>query len=171
MTHEFAHKKNADPLKMLILQSFATLFFFIPLLKDIQKYFFIAKEVEADAYVRKVMGSTKSVQDALVKLLTTTSTLPTTVASFVDFSAIEERILILSGKKSKINYKFPLRNTLVSMLFLAIIFLVNQMPVYAVETPQSTHEYYYCSDSNNQNNRSDSTNHESFTPIFYTTAN
>src|SRR5581483_5490732 len=51
LIHESYHLKNKDPLKILLSQIAASMFFFVPTLKDIHSYYILSKEIAADQLV------------------------------------------------------------------------------------------------------------------------
>ena len=69
LLHERHHLARRDPLKTAISRVLASAFFFLPVVRALQKQYILAKEIEADDYVLRSQGSNRSLLGALYKLL------------------------------------------------------------------------------------------------------
>ncbi len=69
LLHEYYHLQRRDPLKVMVAQALSSAFFFLPVMREMQRQFLLAKEIEADAYALRRQGSNKPLLGALYKLL------------------------------------------------------------------------------------------------------
>ncbi len=140
LTHESYHLKNRDPLKILFSQIATSMFFFVPTLKDIHKYYTLSKEVAADELAIKY---TKDLRSALSKLLLGPSPSLSGVASFAADNDLEQRINILTNAE-KLSLRISFARLTMSLLVLVAALTVLNMPVYAIEDNHETHSYFIC---------------------------
>ncbi len=56
LLHESYHLKHRDPLKIILSQVATTMFFFVPILKDIHSHYALSKEISADLQANKTKG-------------------------------------------------------------------------------------------------------------------
>lgn len=145
LTHELSHIKNYDPFKIMLTQVVTAMFFFVPILKDFQKYFALTKEVDADRLALSAEGGSSDLKMALVKLLNGQSASAEIVARFTDNSDLEERIAILVDKNKTSYLKVSGLNIALTLLFFISLIVFIQIPVYAVETSTTKHSYFICS--------------------------
>ncbi len=131
--HESYHLKNHDPLKILLGKTSAIMFFFIPLLRDIQKYYAFLKEIAADEEVIR-NGNKHSLISVLSKLMVSPSPKFAGVAALVNINDLEKRILYLSGKQIKNTSKPSIANIFISVLVVVFSLMIINTPVYAVNT-------------------------------------
>jgi Zn-dependent protease with chaperone function len=127
--HEISHKKSADPFKILILSVCASVFWYIPLLKWLLNQYKIAREILADQYAIRRMGSSVELGSALLKLVKRGPAfdMPFTYASFADTS-VNYRINQILDPQAKISFKPPFSSTLISLkivLFISVLFIYN----------------------------------------------
>ena len=132
LIHERNHIKNNDPAKILLGQVFTSMFFFIPVLKDIHHNFVISKEIDADRSVVTELGNNKSLKAALTKVLTFSYIPPVIVAAFAEKTNLEERIMILTHIKSSRSIKISYGKVLVSLVVFIAIGVFIQTPLYSV---------------------------------------
>ena len=143
LIHESYHVKNRDPLKILLSQIAASMFFFIPTLRDVHNYFILSKEINADQLVIQSKG-TKQLKFALLKLLANPVPAISGIANFVSSNDLEQRIKVLTSQTSKVGARLSPIKLLVSfMVFATALFLLN-LPVYAVENGMDDHTLFMC---------------------------
>lgn len=131
LLHEGYHLKNHDPLKILLGKTSAIMFFFIPLLKDIQNYYAFSKEIAADEVVIK-NGNKDSLISVLSKLMVLPSSKFVGIATLADINNLEKRILHLSGKQIRNTFKPSPTNILLSTFVVVFSLIIVNAPVYAV---------------------------------------
>lgn len=143
LVHESYHVKNRDPLKILLSQIAASMFFFIPTLRDVHNYFILSKEINADKLVIQSKG-VKQLKLALLKLLSFSMPSISGVATFANSNDLEQRIKVLTSQTYNVGAKPSSIKLLVSlMVFAAALFLLN-LPVYAVENGMDDHTLFMC---------------------------
>lgn len=145
LIHERNHINNNDPAKILLGQVFTSMFFFIPVLKDIHNSFVISKEVDADKSVFAELRSNRSLKSALTKVLTFSYMPQGLVAAFAEKTNLEERIMALTDKKNNKNIKFSITKTVISLLVLIGIGLFLHTPIYSVGN-SNNHSYLLSTD-------------------------
>ncbi len=146
LLHESYHLKNHDPLKILLGKTSAIMFFFIPILKDIQKYYAFSKEIAADEVVIK-NGNKNSLISVLSKLMMSPPPKFVGVAALINIDDLEKRILYLSGKQIKHTFKPSAKNILLSTFVVVFSLILVNAPVYAVnlhEESMDNHALFIC---------------------------
>lgn len=146
LLHESYHLKNHDPLKILLGKTSAIMFFFIPILRDIQNYYAFSKEIAADEVVIK-NGNKNSLISVLSKLMVTDSPRLAGVAALANINDLEKRILYLSGKQIKNTFKPSFTNILISTFVVLFSLIIVNAPVYALNLPSESidnHTLYIC---------------------------
>lgn len=137
LLHESYHLKNNDPLKILLGKTSAIMFFFIPLLRDIQSYYAFSKEIAADEVVIR-NGNKHSLISVLSKLMVSPSPKFAIVATLTNVNDLEKRILYLSGKQIKNTFKPSVANIFISVLVVVFSLMIVNAPVYAVNTNEDS---------------------------------
>ncbi|CAG7644493.1 Protease HtpX [Paenibacillus solanacearum] len=126
--HERFHGRHADPLKTFLLSLFATMFWYIPLMKWFHQQYKIARELLADQYAIDRMGTSADIGSALLKLMKKglpAGPMSLAHVSFADTS-VNYRIRQILDPEEKAPLKLPLTLTMISvhiMLSLTILFL------------------------------------------------
>ncbi len=138
LAHERNHLNNRDPLKILLGQVITTMFFFIPILKDLHNFFALTKEIEADKAAVKALGDNTHLKNALSKILNpfTPNFIP--VAALAEVTNMEARILSLKGVKTE--FKISYNRIFFSLIMVLVTFAMLKTPVYSVGNEKS-HEY------------------------------
>lgn len=134
--HESYHIQNHDPLKIILSQTASLMFFFIPILREIQQYFALSKEVAADNIAIKY-GDRESLISVLNKLLVAPAPAFNGVAALASLGDLEKRILYLTGKQKKAVFKPSLLNISLSTFIVLFSMVVVNTPVYAVRVDDS----------------------------------
>ncbi len=142
LLHEYTHLQNKDPLKILLLKSITSMFFFIPILKDIQNYFMLAKEIDADQMVMADINNKPYLKSALTKILGS-SLNKFNIANFSESTILEQRILIASGYKKKVTFRASSQSIIVSLLSILLFFTFIKSPL-VISEPNSTKYEYFC---------------------------
>lgn len=139
LAHELNHVKNRDPLRILLSQVITTMFFFLPVFRDLHNYFALCKEIEADKFAIKTLGNSLHLKKALGKILTpfTINFIP--VAAFAEKTNIETRILSIKGIKTNFNISYS--RIVLSVIMILLTLVVLKTPVYSVGN-ENSHEYF-----------------------------
>lgn len=136
LLHESYHLKNYDPLKIILSKTLSSVFFFIPILKDLQRYYFLTKEIAADGEAIKA-GGRQVLASALSKFLRSPSPLLNTAATLVNTDDLEKRILYIGGKQKAFSFKPSIFSMSVSIFFMIVVlFVLISTPVYAVRNQE-----------------------------------
>jgi Zn-dependent protease with chaperone function len=138
LAHERSHLNNRDPLKILLGQVITTMFFFIPVLKDLHNFFALTKEIEADKAAIKSLGGSIHLKNALSKILIpfTPNFIP--VAAFTQLTNIEARVLSLKG--SPADLKVSYHRIFISLIIVGTTLAILTTPVYSIGN-ETSHEY------------------------------
>jgi beta-lactamase regulating signal transducer with metallopeptidase domain len=127
--HELYHKKHRDPLKIFLLSLFASIMWYIPILKWFHQKYKIIREVLADHYAINRQGTPVDLGSALLKMLKTVNraNMPFSYVSFADTS-VNYRIKYILDPQTEIPLKLPFMLTITSIyvfLMLCILFLIT----------------------------------------------
>ncbi len=144
LLHESSHLRNHDPIKIILTQVISSMFFFLPILKDFQQLFTLAKEVDADNLVIVNKGTSRDLRSALKKLLSHATPTTISVAPFMQSTMLEERVLILTGITKKIPLNLSITRLSISLGVVIIALLFLTVPLYAMETNPNEHAYLVC---------------------------
>ncbi len=145
LLHESYHLKNYDPLKIVIGKAASYMFFFIPILKDVNRYYVLSKEVAADNLAIK-NNRKRSLISALSKIVTTDE-IPgfSGVAALAGTSDLEIRISYLTNRQNKILFRPTFLNLFLSVIVLVTSFIILNSPVNAMEMDdRSMNSYFLC---------------------------
>jgi hypothetical protein len=124
--HEDYHRKRRDPLRILLLETVATTFFFLPLVREWVVRFKIQIELAADRYTIAQAG-TEALAGALYRLLTVTpravSTPPIVLAGL---SATPARIALLLGERHSLEPISPQRvlSSIGTLVIVCLVFML-----------------------------------------------
>ncbi len=121
------------------------MFFFIPILKDVDRYFIFSKEIAADNLAVKNDGK-KFLLSALSKLITTPTPKFSGVAALANTDNLERRIQYLAGGRSKILFRPSLLNLAFSVVVLlaSTIFLNAPVHAFSMNDDQMNQSYFLC---------------------------
>lgn len=135
LLHESYHVKNHDPLKIILGQTASSMLFFIPILKEMQRYFVLSKEIAADNMAVKY-GDRRSFIAVLNKLLTFPAPYFNGIANLASLDNLEKRILYLTDNQKKVIFRPSLGSVLLSIIITLFSLMIVNVPVYTV----SAHE-------------------------------
>ncbi|MBI2040070.1 M56 family metallopeptidase [Candidatus Microgenomates bacterium] len=130
LLHELSHLKNRDPLKIIIGKTFTYIFFFIPIIYELQKHYLFSKEITADKVVIK-NGLRNQLIAVLSKLLVIDSPKVSFLPALINLDNMERRILILSGKQGRTAFRPTFLGAFLSILALIFSLIIVNTPVYA----------------------------------------
>jgi len=143
LLHETYHLKHRDPLKILLSQVAATMFFFAPILRDIHNHYALSKEISADQQAIKMKGL-KGLRSALVKAFSYSNPSLSGITAFTNESSLEKRIMFLTNRKNKPGIKISGIKLLVSFIVFTFALILLNLPVYAIEMDENHHAYFIC---------------------------
>lgn len=143
--HESYHLKNYDPLKIVIGASIARMLFFIPALKDLQKYYALSKEIAADSMAIQNTGK-QPLLNSLSKLITLNNPKFSGVAAFASIDDLEMRIKYLSGLQRQVLFRPSIFSISLSIIVILFLIVVLKAPVYAmgIDEQSMNTSYYVC---------------------------
>lgn len=139
LLHESYHVRNHDPLKIILGQTASTMFFFIPILKEIQQYFALSKEIAADNMATKY-GNKQSLISVLNKLLIAPTPYFNGIAALASLDDLEKRILYLIDNRKKVTFRPSLISVFLSSLIVVFSFIIVNVPIYAVSAHEGSME-------------------------------
>jgi Zn-dependent protease with chaperone function len=87
LAHESYHVRNRDPLKVLLVTTFARAFFFIPAIGELSRSYLIQKEILADQFAANAVGKAY-LSKALYKVLSGTK--PQELRVFAGFADVRD---------------------------------------------------------------------------------
>lgn len=124
--HEAYHHKHADPFKVFVLSLFASVFWYLPILKHIHSNYKVIREVLADRHAVDQTGSIADLGRALLKLLKQRQAAPAMTVCHVSFAdtAINYRIQRILDPKTEIPVFLPVKSVLLSI---SAILLLSQL--------------------------------------------
>lgn len=135
LIHESYHIKSRDPLKIILGKTASLMFFFLPIIGDIQNFYVLIKEIAADELAIKD-GNRKHLLSVLSKLLETERLRLAGVAA-LDSSDLEKRIFYLTSEKEKVIFKPSLTGILLSSLVIVFTLVIVNTPVYALNSQET----------------------------------
>ncbi|MBN3524135.1 M56 family metallopeptidase [Paenibacillus apiarius] len=126
--HEMYHLKHRDPLKTFAVSLFASIMWYLPILKWSRQKYKIAREVLADHYAISRLGTPAHLGSALFKMLKRgqAAPMPFSYVSFADTS-INYRIQQLVDPETDDSWKLPFTPAMISLqvlLALCAMFIV-----------------------------------------------
>ncbi len=143
LLHESYHLKSHDPLKILVGQAASHMFFFLPVLGDVYKYYALSKEIAADGVAIK-MGQKESLLSALSKLINLNNPRFSGVAALASTNDLEKRIRVLTRTQDKILFRPSLLNVSLSLIVLLFSFIILNAPVHAIGMDDQSMGNSYC---------------------------
>ncbi|MGP7817690.1 M56 family metallopeptidase [Niallia sp. 01092] len=127
--HEAYHQKKLDPLKSFLTHLFATVIWYIPLLKWISQQYIIIQEVMADDYAIKKSGNPIDISNALLKMIKNRQQKKQlfTYVSFAE-SSVNYRIKYILDPDKAYSVRLPFLSTIASLnifVILSILFIIT----------------------------------------------
>lgn len=95
LLHEELHAQRRDPLRTVIARAWAAMLFFLPVLKDLARYHYVRKEIEADAHSIQRQGTRRHVASALYRLTASPGNCPSGATAFGEPATVEARLEVL----------------------------------------------------------------------------
>lgn len=135
LLHESYHLKNYDPLKIILSKTLSSVFFFIPILKDLQRHYLLTKEIAADTEVIKQSGR-EVLMSVLSKFITARFSYLNSVATLASPDDLEKRILYLGGRQKAVSFQPSVFSISISIFMIVVLFALISTPVYAVRNKE-----------------------------------
>jgi beta-lactamase regulating signal transducer with metallopeptidase domain len=137
LLHEKAHLKALDPLKLLFGKTISTMFFFLPIFKELYKNMNATNEILADRFVIEYQKENSHLRRVLRKILAAPQVTLTTLPSISHPDYLEIRIRRLVNPSATKNFGVSIRNLLISASFIILSLILIQTPARAfqIETP------------------------------------
>lgn len=149
LLHESYHLKNYDPLKIVFGKVLSYMFFFIPTLQEVDKYYAFSKEIAADDLAIKKTNK-ESLLSALSKMISIESPRFSGVAALGNIDNLEKRINYLTGKQTKVLFRPSTLNLLLSIIVVSASFVILNAPVNAMGMDDSADNSYFLCPYGNQ---------------------
>lgn len=146
LLHEQSHLKNHDPVKVLVGKTFSSMFFFLPIFRELNKNIEAVNELLADQWTISHQESPTFLRGALKKILAAPQLNLAAVsnASGPDYFEIRIHRLINPGVKHK--FRLSLVSLVTTFVFALISWFLLQTPVNAAHMDtQSDSTYFLCS--------------------------
>lgn len=146
LLHEQSHLISHDPVKVLLGKTFASMFFFLPIFRELHKNIEAVDELLADQWTIKHQNNSTFLRGALKKILASPQLNVATVsnASGPDYFEIRIHRLINPGTKHK--FRLSLVSLVTTFLFVLVSWFLLQTPVSASHKDmQSNSTYFLCS--------------------------
>ncbi|HCE30979.1 TPA: hypothetical protein DEQ89_03105 [Candidatus Daviesbacteria bacterium] len=146
LLHEQSHLISRDPIKVLIGKTFSSMFFFLPIFRELHKNIEAINELLADQWTISHQQKSIFLRSALKKILAAPDLNLATVsnASGPDYFEIRIHRLIDPGTKCKL--RLSIVSLLTTFLFVLVSWFLLQTPVSAFHTnSMETSAYFLCS--------------------------
>ena len=154
LLHEQSHLMNRDTLKVLIGKTFSSMFFFLPIFRELHKNTEAINELLADQWAIGYQEKTTFLRSALKKMLLSPQLDFATVsnASGPDYFEIRIHRLVNPGIKYHSNVSLKSLLTGIIFIFLSWFLLITPVNASHMET-QSNYDYFLCSEDQSCPNR------------------
>jgi Zn-dependent protease with chaperone function len=130
LLHEDHHRRRRDPLRTLLADVLATIFFFLPVVAEWRNFFLTAAELAADRYTARIAGRI-SLAGALHKFLSSASDFqfPIATGGISGFSVTQARLAQLLDD-APTTLSFSRRNLICSSLILLVGCIALQISLF-----------------------------------------
>lgn len=166
LLHEQSHLISSDPIKVLVGKTFSSMFFFLPIFRELHKNIEAASELLADQWTINSQESTIFLRGALKKILASPQLDLATVsnASGPDYFEIRIHRLVDPGTKHK--FRVSLVSLVTTFVFVVISWFLLQTPVSASHMDSEANSTYFlcsvdqsCSEQCHHNTKQQPTNY------------
>ncbi|GEM_PF-3437943 len=146
LLHEQAHIQNFDPLKMIVGQTIASMFFFLPIFRELNKNMTTVNELLADNWTIQQQQTATFIKGAMKKILTAPDTDLAGVPAISQPDSLETRIYQLANPANKHRAYLSFASIITTVLFLVFGTLLVRTPVDAFQLEHSAEpSYFFCS--------------------------
>lgn len=145
LLHEQSHLLRRDPSKVLIGKTFSSMFFFLPIFRELHKNIEAVNELLADQWTISRQKNSSSLRGALKKILAAPQfNFVVSNVSNPDYFEIRIHRLINPGTKHK--FRLSLLSLVTTFLFILVSWFLLQTPVSAFHTDSKNNStYFLCS--------------------------
>lgn len=147
LLHEQSHLVNKDPIKMLIGKIFSSMFFFLPLFRDLHKNIEAVNELLADQWAINYQKKSTFLRGALKKILAEPQLNFATISKLAgpDFFEIRVHRLVNPGITHKLRLSWI--SIITTFIFILVSWFLLKTPVSALHTAsQPNSNYLLCSE-------------------------
>ena len=148
LLHEQAHLKNYDPLKILLGQTVASMFFFLPIFSELYKNMISTNEILADNWTIKTQNGSIFLRQAIRKIIATPQASLAIVPAIAS-DGLEIRISRLVSPSFKHKLSLSSISITTSILFVLLSGLLLQTPVNAFNLQHQEEQSYFLCSANN----------------------
>lgn len=146
LLHEQSHLISKDPVKVLIGKTLSSMFFFLPIFKELHKNIEAVNELLADQWTINHQENSASLKGALKKILASPQLNVAAVSHASGPDYFEIRIHRLLNPGIKQHFRLSLVSLLTTFLFVLISWFLLQTPVSAFHTDSMDNSaYFLCS--------------------------
>ena len=146
LLHEQSHLISRDPIKVLIGKTFSSMFFFLPIFRELHKNIEAVNELLADQWTISHQQKSTFLRSALKKILAAPELKLATVSNASGPDYFEVRIHRLINPGTKCRFRPSLISLLTTFLFVLISWFLLQTPASAFHTDSmETSTYFLCS--------------------------
>ncbi len=146
LLHEQSHLKSHDPTKVLIGKTFSSMFFFLPILGELNKNAEAANELLADQWAISRQQTSLFLRQALKKILAQPQLRLAATSNVSDPDYFEIRVHRLINPAAKHHLGFSPISLLTTLLFVLISYFLLQTPISAFhKSNQLSSAYFLCS--------------------------
>ncbi|KKT84044.1 MAG: Peptidase, M56 domain protein [candidate division WWE3 bacterium GW2011_GWC2_44_9] len=146
LLHEQAHLLSRDPFKVLIGKTFSSMFFFLPIFRELHKNIEAANEMLADQWAVSRQQNSAFLRGALKKILAAPQLDFVAVSNISGSDYFEIRIHRLVNPGKKHEFKPSLASLATTFLFFFVSLFLLRTPVRAFHTDSmSNSSYFLCS--------------------------
>lgn len=146
LLHEQSHLISRDPIKVLLGKTFSSMFFFLPIFKELNKNIEAVNELLADQWTISHQENPAFLRGALKKILAAPQLNLATVSSVSGPDYFEIRIHRLINPGTKHKFRLSLVSLLTTFLFVLVSWFLLQTPVSAFHMDSMDDSaYFLCS--------------------------
>src|SRR3989344_2829488 len=145
LLHEQSHLINRDPIKVLIGKTFSSMFFFLPIFRELHKNIEAVNELLADQWTMSRQQNSIFLRSALKKILAAPQLNLNTVSNVSGPDSFEIRIHRLVNPGIKHKFRPSLASLVTTSLFVSVSWFLLQTPVSAFHMDSQNSTYFLCS--------------------------
>lgn len=143
LLHEQSHLVSRDPMKVLIGKTFSSMFFFLPIFRELHKNIEAVNELLADQWTINHQQKSTFLRGAFKKILATPQVNLSFVSNVSGPDYFEIRIHRLVNPEIKHKFRLSLVSLLTTLLFVFISWFLLQTPVSAFHMDSQSNSTYF----------------------------
>lgn len=146
LLHEQSHLISRDPIKVLLGKTLSSMFFFLPIFRELHKNTEAVNELLADQWVINHQKESIFIRGALKKILVSPQLSFATVSNVSGPDYFEIRIHRLVNPQIKHKFRLSLISLITTFLFISLSWFLLQTPVSSFHMDfKSSSTYFLCS--------------------------